>query len=994
MRFPKVSTTNINGLPLGYTEVEYLEASGTQYIDTGYIPTDDNFKFEIRMFPTNTGAYLGYRSVSSGTATGDMRWFFNYSDGRVAIRYGDGTENSILSFGTQTTHRFYFNGSSLYVDDVNYLTTTKKYATPVYKSFYLFSVNTSGYYSADIAKFVGRIYYTKIWDNDTLVRDFIPCLDSNNRPCMYDRVEGKPYYNLGTGEFSYGRKIYGVEYLKSTADEYIDTGIKFDCANTKIELKTYENDLSRIHSICGDDGNIFYYFKGTNNWASGYNVTAFNIESYMVVGDNVFIIDKNNVYLNGILAKTYTASSTVSSYNTLLFNRKTTRVDKGAVTMYYCKIWDNDVLVRDYVPVRDENNIGYMLDRVNHTLYENKGTGAFVVGGDTLGKSKAKLIRTKTTVSGLPYGFTEVEYLESNAGQYIDTGIQPTDTHGYRIRNTYTAGGGEQCAIGCMDSNNRFVGVYTSGNTNSLSGAWGSYVGFLPNYPWTTGTILDVKGNYKNNRKLIIDSTEMKDISDTHISGTIENTVYLFARHYGSTVTKMHGRMYSAEITNGQDVINKFIPALDSSNRPCMYDIIEGKAYYNQGTGEFTYGPKIIPVDYLESTGTQYIDTGFKPNNNTEYEVSGYMNPSGVFGVARWSGESTYDTFGAHSVTANPLDYYGRYSDNKYYNGPASVFNNNIIWKHTKNNISITNADNSTVYVNENITTATFQSTYNMWIFAFNNMGSILPRSVGCKMYYFKIWDNGTLIRDYIPVKDENGVGYMFDKLNHILYANAGTGNFVVGDEKIISKVRFIEDTSVISEYTKLKCLISSGTQYIDTGIKGKNNLDFDYKCVFTNLNGTAQCVGGHWSGASTSTVSFYLGLIRTNGNFAYHYDGTHSPIIVMDTTVQDIPYSIQGHMWIDEQYMVINGIKSSVETISSIFTSPLNIYLFGLNNNGLANPAYMKLYYCNLWDNNKLIRDYIPVIRNSDNKPGMFDRVTKTFFTNQGTGEFTYETL
>ena len=227
-----------------------------------------------------------------------------------------------------------------------------------------------------------------------------------------------------------------------------------------------------------------------------------------------------------------------------------------------------------------------------------------------------------------------------------------------------------------------------------------------------------------------------------------------------------------------------------------MFDKVSHTLYGNAGTGNFVVGDEKIlsKIRFIEDTseiskytklkclissGTQYIDTGFKPNNNTEYEVSGYMNPSGVFGVARWSGDSTYDTFGAHSVTANPLDYYGRYSDNKYYNGPSSVFNNNIVWKHTKNNISITNADNGTVYVNENITTATFQSTYNMWIFAFNNMGSILARSVGCKMYYFKIWDNNALIRDYIPVirNSDNKPG-MYDRVTKTFFTNQGTGEF------------------------------------------------------------------------------------------------------------------------------------------------------------------------------------------------------------------------
>lgn len=35
-----------------------------------------------------------------------------------------------------------------------------------------------------------------------------------------------------------------------------------------------------------------------------------------------------------------------------------------------------------------------------------------------------------------------------------------------------------------------------------------------------------------------------------------------------------------------------------------------------------------------------------------------------------------------------------------------------------------------------------------------------------------------------------------------------------------------------------------------------------------------------------------------------------------------------------------------------------------------------------------------IPSVRNSDNKPGMYDLVTNTFFTNEGEGEFEWEEL
>ena len=40
--------------------------------------------------------------------------------------------------------------------------------------------------------------------NDTLVRDYIPVLDANDRPCLFDKVSKTCFYNQGKGEFLYG----------------------------------------------------------------------------------------------------------------------------------------------------------------------------------------------------------------------------------------------------------------------------------------------------------------------------------------------------------------------------------------------------------------------------------------------------------------------------------------------------------------------------------------------------------------------------------------------------------------------------------------------------------------------------------------------------------------------------------------------------------------------------------------------------------------------
>ena len=48
-----------------------------------------------------------------------------------------------------------------------------------------------------------KLYYCQIYENDVIVRDFVPALDSNNVACLYDRVSQTFFYNAGTGTFGY-----------------------------------------------------------------------------------------------------------------------------------------------------------------------------------------------------------------------------------------------------------------------------------------------------------------------------------------------------------------------------------------------------------------------------------------------------------------------------------------------------------------------------------------------------------------------------------------------------------------------------------------------------------------------------------------------------------------------------------------------------------------------------------------------------------------------
>lgn len=198
------------------------------------------------------------------------------------------------------------------------------------------------------------------------------------------------------------------------------------------------------------------------------------------------------------------------------------------------------------------------------------------------------------------------------------------------------------------------------------------------------------------------------------------------------------------------------------------------KYYLNKRLLPYEY----TKLDYIESTGTQYIDTNFKPNGSTEVicdlKVTNYVQGNQAFFGSRVSGSSKNFSVVCGGITSD-LWYNG------YNNG---VTNTNIkVILNTKYNI---NKDKGYLYVNDiefdNKTTATFESNLNMMIFCVNQNGSNTFFSK-IKLYKFKIYDNGTLVRDFIPCyrKNDNVAG-LYDVVSKTFFINSGTGEFIKGE--------------------------------------------------------------------------------------------------------------------------------------------------------------------------------------------------------------------
>lgn len=184
-------------LPNTYLPLNYLEATGTQYIDTGYV-ANINTKIEVKFKqPSETGSRLVFGSKEP---TDNGNYFYSlssYSD-KITFFYNiSSVKSSTVANGTFSTaiienDKFTINGE----ENTGYTVTD----FPV-GSIYLFGQNFNGSIS-DLSKV--KIGSFKIYENNILIHHFVPCMRISDTVLgMYDLIGETFKVNEGSGTFKY-----------------------------------------------------------------------------------------------------------------------------------------------------------------------------------------------------------------------------------------------------------------------------------------------------------------------------------------------------------------------------------------------------------------------------------------------------------------------------------------------------------------------------------------------------------------------------------------------------------------------------------------------------------------------------------------------------------------------------------------------------------------------------------------------------------------------
>ena len=187
-------------------------------------------------------------------------------------------------------------------------------------------------------------------------------------------------------------------------------------------------------------------------------------------------------------------------------------------------------------------------------------------------------------------------------------------------------------------------------------------------------------------------------------------------------------------------------------------------------------------------------------------------------------------------------------------------------------------------------------------------------------------------------------------------------------------------------EYQEVEWIESTGTQWINTRIPidvfVNPNVTWILRFSLTNATRT-QILGG----ANSNKKQIVVISNRLRADWANASDPYFSAILSTNTV-----YTISQRNGIYEFIDGSGNIESFTITKWNGGSYPFVLFAKSTNEEGTAvetsTRAYMRLYSFTIFGDTE-IANFIPCYRKSDSEIGMYDTVSKTFYTNAGTGAF-----
>ena len=176
-------------------------------------------------------------------------------------------------------------------------------------------------------------------------------------------------------EDSDGVQYYKAEYIENPSTAYINTGVTIT-TNISWEIKARKigSYTSSTQSIFGWRGKTRAFYISINTTKRIYvfhaNLYGDIATGVTVTNDHIYAVKGGICYIDGVQKADRSAAESYTGGIAYLGRYNGSGTNTTSARFYYCKMWNGETLVRDYIPVqRISDGVYGMMDMVNLKFY-------------------------------------------------------------------------------------------------------------------------------------------------------------------------------------------------------------------------------------------------------------------------------------------------------------------------------------------------------------------------------------------------------------------------------------------------------------------------------------------------------------------------------------------------------------------------------------------------------------------------------------------------
>lgn len=553
-----------------YTPLEYIENTSTSYINTGYTLKSQKVKFELVFSQTSVSGHqslFGAETVAPRKFTGVL---YNSSPSLfIGTSEGIGVNLGGLDYtGKKMTLTLATDGNNKFEVTYGDKKSNGSYSGKLCSEHEIYLLNNNIHNSKSTEQICkAKVYSFKVYDNDELVRDMVPCLNKDNEPGMLDLVYGVFYKNAGGGSFSYKEGSSSIIEVLSNGD--MEINMKWIPNTYSLNIDYSDNvGSSGVNGKIGNSIKMIY----DDTFPKLPSVSRFGYEfDKWLEGEDEFIKPEILNRDEDISIK----ASWIPINAKLMFNP-----NGGTITRA-----DDDGLLEG------EDNVLYKevtFDEVIGDLPIPQKEGYEFLGWSFLD------------------GYERLEYIQSeqNKNQWIDTGYM-IQSEKVRYELTFSQNNqthGNQSLFGAETGGTRhFTGV-PYGIAGSLYIGTSTSLSVTPNLN-NTGKkctyILETDGNGKYTV-----SYDGKTYTGSYSSTLCHSVPVGLLNNGGATSQYCYATLYSFKMYDGDELVRDMVPVrqTDGDHKVGMYDIKNKHFYGSKSSNDFVAGPTIDDVNIIDSS--------------------------------------------------------------------------------------------------------------------------------------------------------------------------------------------------------------------------------------------------------------------------------------------------------------------------------------------------------------------------------------------------------